>query len=61
MRIVFLFAILLFTSVKAEAEIHPLFTAAEKQFNEKNYEGALINFNLLIQQMPEKKEGYFNA
>ena len=58
----YLFFILLFFVLPyfTEAENHPLFAAAEIQFNQKNYEAALVGFNQLLQEFPEKKECYFN-
>lgn len=29
-------------------------------FDEKDYNAALVTYNLLIQEFPERKEGYFN-
>ena len=46
--------------VLSEAEISPLFTEANQQFEHQQYDSALGNFNLLLQQNPEQKESYFN-
>ncbi len=51
---------LLFSFIHVEAEVHPLFAAANKQYQEQQYDSALVLFNQLIQEFPERKEGYFN-
>ncbi len=51
---------LLFSFIHVEAEVHPLFAAANKQYQEQQYDSALMLFNQLIQEFPERKEGYFN-
>lgn len=55
-----LFLVLLFSSATAEAEEHPVSAAASKQFEYKEYDAALLSYNQLIQEFPERKEGYFN-
>ena len=57
--LVLIFALLL-TSATAEAEEHPLSSTASKQFEYKEYDAALLSYNQLIQEFPERKEGYFN-
>ncbi len=54
------FVVVVLLPVLSEAEIHPLFTEASQQFENKQYDSALTNFNQLLQQYPEKKESYFN-
>ena len=51
---------LITTSIHLEAQEHPLSRRGNNQFIEKNYESALLTYNELIQEFPERKEGYFN-
>ncbi|MFN8300364.1 MAG: hypothetical protein U0T75_14785 [Chitinophagales bacterium] len=44
----------------AEAELHPLFIEGNRQFANEQYDSALISFNALIQDCPDKKEAYFD-
>ncbi len=44
----------------SEAELHPLFIEGNRQFANEQYDSALVNFNLLIQDCPDKKEAYFD-
>ena len=60
MKIGWLITALLIFSVSAEAEIHPLSLLGDQQFANKQFELALISYNQLIQEFPDKKEGYFN-
>lgn len=60
MRILFLITILLVSSGLSDAEVHPLSASAEKQFQSNDYEAALLSYNQLIQEFPDRKEGYFN-
>jgi hypothetical protein len=56
----FIFGLLL-SFIQVEAEVHPLFAAANEQYQQRQYDSALVLFNQLIQEFPERKEGYFNA
>ena len=60
MRILFLITILLISSGLSDAEVHPLSALIEKQIKGNNYEAALLSCNQLIQEFPDRKEGYFN-
>ncbi|MFN8321454.1 MAG: tetratricopeptide repeat protein [Chitinophagales bacterium] len=60
MRILFLITILLISSGLSDAEVHPLSSLIEKQIKSNNYESALLSCNQLIQEFPDRKEGYFN-
>lgn len=55
----FIFGLLL-SFIQVEAEVHPLFAAANEQYQQRQYDSALVLFNQLIQEFPERKEGYFN-
>lgn len=57
-KLLIAFGILSFTGTKAE--LHPLYTSAEMYFKAQEYDSALVLFNQLIQQFPDRKEGYFN-
>jgi tetratricopeptide (TPR) repeat protein len=50
----------LINSSQIDAEVHPLSATALTQFENAEYDLALSNYNELIQQFPDKKEGYFN-
>lgn len=39
---------------------HPLSLQADQQFEQREYDAALVTYNQLIQEFPERKEGYFN-
>lgn len=39
---------------------HPLSAEGDRQFNQQHFDSALICYNQLIQEFPDRKEGYFN-
>ncbi|MBK7147740.1 MAG: tetratricopeptide repeat protein [Bacteroidetes bacterium] len=51
---------LLVSFIHVEAKVHPLFAAANRQYQEQQYDSALLLFNQLIQQYPDSHQGYFN-
>ncbi len=60
MRYAFLFLVVLFLPFFSEAEIHPLSAEGDRLFNQQHFDSALICYNQLIQEFPDRKEGYFN-
>jgi len=55
-------ALFIFLAVSAttSAQSLPLYLQADSQFELKQFDSALVAFNRLIADYPEKKEGYFN-
>lgn len=58
-KTVFIFSVFILPFF-AEAEIHPLSLAGDNLFSQNNFDSALICYNQLLQEFPEKKECYFN-
>lgn len=47
-------------SAGAQTVLHPLSEEADKAFQNEHFDKALALYNQLIQEFPERKEGYFN-
>lgn len=60
MRIKLLIAFGLLSFTLTKAELHPLYSSADRHFKAQEYDSALVLFNQMIQQFPDRKEGYFN-
>ena len=54
------FAVLSILPISLHAEIDSLYQKGEAQFEQKQFDSAIISFNQLIGEFPQKKEGYFN-
>jgi len=44
----------------AQTVVHPLSEEADRAFQNEHFDKALALYNQLIQEFPERKEGYFN-
>lgn len=51
---------ILFFAIQTEAAQHPLSITGDSAYQNQNYAQALIAYNSLIQEIPDRKEGYFN-
>lgn len=47
-------------NARAQTILHPLSEEADKAFQNEHFDKALALYNQLIQEFPERKEGYFN-
>jgi tetratricopeptide (TPR) repeat protein len=59
-RILLLLVALTLFILPGKAEVHPISVEAEKYFQQKNYDSALILYREVTLQQPQKKEGYYN-
>ena len=55
-----LFLIILVAPLALLAETDSLYLQAQRQFQNKHFDSAVISFTNLIHHYPEKKEGYYN-
>jgi len=55
-----LLLIILIIPIALSAETDSLYLVAQRQFQHKHFDSAVVSFTQLIQKYPDKREGYYN-